>query len=75
MKRSLRSGAPPSERNCASLGRLLRTENRVEVMVLSALIELPWAQLIINGLALGSLYALAAFGIVLISRMTDVITF
>jgi branched-subunit amino acid ABC-type transport system permease component len=44
-------------------------------MVLSALIELPWAQLIVNGLALGSLYAVAAFGIVLISRMTDVITF
>ena len=43
--------------------------------MLSALIELPWAQLIVNGLALGSLYALAAFGIVLIFKTTDVITF
>jgi branched-chain amino acid transport system permease protein len=44
-------------------------------MMLSALVELPWAQLIVNGLALGSLYALAAFGIVLIFKTTDVITF
>ena len=40
--------------------------------MLSALVELPWAQLIVNGLALGSLYALAAFGIVL-GLMTFVI--
>jgi branched-chain amino acid transport system permease protein len=37
--------------------------------------DLPWAQLVINGLALGSLYALTAFGIVLIYKTTDVITF
>ncbi len=37
--------------------------------------DLPWAQLIVNGLALGSLYALTAFGIVLIYKTTDVITF
>jgi branched-chain amino acid transport system permease protein len=37
--------------------------------------DLPWAQLIVNGLALGSLYALTAFGIVLIFKTTDVITF
>ncbi len=43
--------------------------------MLSALVELPWAQLIVNGLALGSLYALAAFGIVLIFKTTDVFTF
>ncbi len=40
-----------------------------------SLLELPWAQLIVNGLALGSLYALAAFGIVLIFKTTEVITF
>lgn len=40
-----------------------------------SLLDLPWAQLIVNGLALGSLYALAAFGIVLIFKTTDVITF
>ncbi|MCL4394400.1 MAG: branched-chain amino acid ABC transporter permease [Chloroflexi bacterium] len=40
-----------------------------------SLLELPWAQLIVNGLALGSLYALTAFGIVLIYKTTDVITF
>lgn len=40
-----------------------------------SLFELPWAQLIVNGLALGSLYALTAFGIVLIYKTTDVITF
>ncbi len=39
------------------------------------IINLPWAQLVINGLALGSLYALTAFGIVLIYKTTDVITF
>ncbi|HEX9076079.1 MAG TPA: branched-chain amino acid ABC transporter permease [Anaerolineae bacterium] len=39
------------------------------------LLDLPWAQLIVNGLALGSLYALTAFGIVLIYKTTDVITF
>jgi len=39
------------------------------------MLELPWAQLIINGLALGGLYALAAFGVVLIFKTTDVITF
>jgi len=38
-------------------------------------VDLPWAQLIVNGLALGSLYALTAFGIVLIFKTTDVITF
>ncbi len=43
--------------------------------MLSSLVELPWAQLIVNGLALGSLYALTAFGIVLIYKTTDVITF
>src|SRR6185503_17239851 len=37
--------------------------------------DLPWAQLIINGLALGSLYTLTALGIVLIYKTTDVITF
>lgn len=37
--------------------------------------DLPWGQLIVNGLALGSLYALTAFGIVLIYKTTDVITF
>ncbi len=40
-----------------------------------SLFELPWAQLIVNGLALGSLYALTAFGIVLIYKTTDIITF
>ncbi len=40
-----------------------------------SLLELPWAQLIVNGLALGSLYALTALGIVLIYKTTDVITF
>lgn len=40
-----------------------------------SLFNLPWAQLIVNGLALGSLYALTAFGIVLIYNTTDVITF
>ncbi len=44
-------------------------------MALSSILELPWAQLIVNGLALGSLYALTAFGIVLIFKTTDVITF
>ena len=39
------------------------------------LIDLPWGQLLVNGLALGSLYALTAFGIVLIYKTTDVITF
>jgi len=39
------------------------------------LTELPWAQLLVNGLALGSLYALTAFGIVLIYKTTQVITF
>ena len=39
------------------------------------LIELPWGQLFVNGLALGSLYALTAFGIVLIFKTTRVITF
>ena len=37
--------------------------------------DLPWGQLLINGLALGSLYALTAFGIVLIYKTTQVITF
>lgn len=36
---------------------------------------LPLGQLAANGLALGSLYALTAFGIVLIYKTTDVITF
>ena len=39
------------------------------------LIDLPWGQLLVNGLALGSLYALTAFGIVLIFKTTRVITF
>jgi branched-chain amino acid transport system permease protein len=38
-------------------------------------IDLPWGQLIVNGIALGSLYALTAFGIVLIYKTTRVITF
>src|SRR5204863_8826873 len=37
--------------------------------------DLPWGQLLVNGLALGSLYALTAFGIVLIFKTTRVITF
>src|SRR5438876_900536 len=36
---------------------------------------LPWGQLLVNGLTLGSLYALTAFGIVLIFKTTKVITF
>lgn len=40
-----------------------------------SLLQLPWLQLLVNGLALGSLYALTAFGIVLIFKTTDVITF
>jgi branched-chain amino acid transport system permease protein len=43
--------------------------------VLSTLIELPWAQLLVNGLALGSLYGLTALGLVLIFKTTDVVTF
>ncbi len=43
--------------------------------MLATLFGLPWAQLIVNGIALGSLYALTAFGIVLIYKTTDVITF
>ena len=43
--------------------------------MLSALTELPWAQLIVNGLALGSLYGLTALGLVLIFKTTDVVTF
>lgn len=39
------------------------------------MLDLPLGQLIVNGLALGSLYALAAFGIVLIYKTTDVINF
>src|SRR5437879_13831044 len=39
------------------------------------LTDLPWGQLLVNGLALGSLYALTAFGIVLIFKTTKVITF
>ncbi len=42
---------------------------------LTSMLELPWGQLVVNGLALGSLYALTAFGIVLIYKTTDVITF
>lgn len=42
---------------------------------MQSLIELPWAQLMVNGLALGGLYALAAFGVVLIFKTTDVINF
>ena len=38
-------------------------------------LDLPWGQLLVNGLALGSLYALTAFGIVLIFKTTQVITF
>lgn len=40
-----------------------------------AFFDLPWGQLLVNGLALGSLYALTAFGIVLIYKTTQVITF
>jgi branched-chain amino acid transport system permease protein len=39
------------------------------------MLDFPLGQLIINGLALGSLYSLAAFGIVLIYKTTDVINF
>jgi branched-chain amino acid transport system permease protein len=39
------------------------------------MLDLPWGQLLVNGLALGSLYALTAFGIVLIYKTTDVINF
>lgn len=39
------------------------------------LISLPWIQLIVNGLALGSLYALTALGIVVIFKTTDVTNF
>ncbi len=42
---------------------------------MEALANLPWGQLIVNGLALGSLYALAAFGLVLIYKITDIINF
>ena len=42
---------------------------------MTSLIDLPWGQLIVNGLAIGSLYALTAFGIVLIYKTTEVITF
>ena len=44
-------------------------------VALDTLIDLPWGQLLVNGLALGSLYALTAFGIVLIYKTTQVITF
>jgi branched-chain amino acid transport system permease protein len=40
-----------------------------------SLLSLPWGQLVVNGLALGSLYALTALGIVLIYKTTDVINF
>lgn len=43
--------------------------------MLPALTGLPWAQLIVNGLALGSLYGLTALGLVLIFKTTDVVTF
>ena len=39
------------------------------------ILDLPWGQLLVNGLALGSLYALTAFGIVLIYKTTKIITF
>ena len=42
---------------------------------MAPLVDLPWGQLIVNGLAIGSLYALTAFGIVLIYKTTEVITF
>ncbi|MDP9280539.1 MAG: branched-chain amino acid ABC transporter permease [Chloroflexota bacterium] len=42
---------------------------------MTPLVDLPWGQLIVNGLAIGSLYALTAFGIVLIYKTTEVITF
>lgn len=45
------------------------------VTLFSTIIELPWAQLIVNGLALGSLYGLTALGLVLIFKTTDVVTF
>lgn len=38
-------------------------------------LDIPWLQLTVNGLALGSLYALTAFGIVLIYKTTKVLTF
>lgn len=43
--------------------------------ILAALGDKPLAQLLVNGLALGSLYALTAFGIVLIYKTSDVVTF
>jgi len=44
-------------------------------MTSADILTLPWGQLLVNGLALGSLYALTAFGIVLIFKTTQVITF
>lgn len=43
--------------------------------LLALLGDKPLAQLLLNGLALGSLYALTAFGIVLIYKTSDVVTF
>ena len=44
-------------------------------MTSADILTLPCGQLLVNGLALGSLYALTAFGIVLIFKTTQVITF
>lgn len=56
---------PPSAALGATLGAALPVP----------LAGLPLPQLIVNGLALGSLYALTAFGIVLIYKTSDVVTF
>ena len=48
---------------------------RSAVALITLLTDLPLGQLILNGLALGSLYALTAFGIVLIYKTTDILTF
>lgn len=50
-------------------------DGTAEAAALAWFTDLPLGQLVVNGLALGSLYALAALGIVLIYKTTDVITF
>lgn len=42
---------------------------------MASILHIPWAQLIVGGLALGSIYALTALGIVLIFKTTDVTNF
>src|SRR5207248_1294765 len=54
---------------------LKEAENAMLSVTSYILTDLPWGQLLVNGLALGSLYALTAFGIVLIYKTTKVITF